>query len=959
MIPLSFAQRRLWFLHELEGPSATYHVPFVLQLDGTVDPAAVALALRDVIGRHETLRTVIVQDDDGIAHQLVLPLTDVSFDITTRDVEPAGVPAAITAAVTEPFDLAHDIPLHGVLLRQDERHHHLVLTVHHIACDGESAGPFATDFVQAYTARRDGLTPQWDDLPVQYADYTLWQRDMLADDSPGSIASAQTDYWRRKLAGLPQPITLPADRPRPAEASHRGGLVEFRLDADLVDALEGVASQRGATVSMVVQAALAVLLSGLGAGEDVAIGGPIAGRTDEALAGLVGFFVNTWVLRVDLSGGPSFGDVVGRVRGDALAAYDRQDVPFERLVEVLNPDRSTAYHPLFQVMCAWQIPWPVLDLPGLRVAFRPVFTGTAKFDLFFNMISRHDGGADGRLEYATDLYEHETAEAIAERFVRVLRRVAGDPDLHVASIDLLSPDEHRRMRQAPTLTAVPSDGLTVDRLVARQAAATPDALAVIGGDTRLTYRELDQRASRLAASLRAHGAHPETLVAVALPRSADLAVALLGVLASGAGFLPIDPAHPAERINAVLADARPVLLLTEHGIRAGLPPAGTPTLLLSDTELSTPTDSHPARPGNVAYVMYTSGSTGTPKGVQITHAGLVNGVLQLAPVAGITEGARVLGSTSVSFDVSVFEFFTTLISGGVVEVVPDVLQVVERGGWSGEVISTVPSAFAAVLSEVGAKLDVGTVVFAGESLSSDVVGRLRRVIPEVRVVNAYGQTESFYASAFEVPVAWTGAGAVPVGRPLGGMRAYVLGAGLQLVPAGVVGELYVGGLVGRGYAGLAGLTASRFVADPFQPGGRMYRTGDLVRWNREGQLEFVGRADAQVKIRGIRVEPAEIEAVLATHPAVDQTVVTARGGRAGGTRLVAYVTTVEPSVLADGEHLEVGLHGGLSNADLREFAAERLPDYLVPSVFVVLERLPLLGNGKVDRLALPEPEFSG
>ncbi|MFI7548048.1 amino acid adenylation domain-containing protein, partial [Actinoplanes sp. NPDC049599] len=959
-IPLSHAQRRLWFLHRFEGPSAVYNLPSVLKLTGELDDAAMAAALRDVVIRHESLRTVVAEDAGGTPYQEILSIDDAAPSLPIIAVTDAGTDAAVAAAVSRGFELDREIPLRAVLLRRSPLDHTLVLVLHHIAGDGGSTAPLAHDLVEAYTARRQGNAPGWDDLPVQYADYTLWQRDLLGDEQdPDGLAGSQLAYWTDKLAGLPVPITLPTDRPRPAEASHRGGAVPFTLDADLVDALEGVASQRGATVSMVVQAALAVLLSGLGAGEDVAIGGPIAGRTDEALAGLVGFFVNTWVLRVDLSGGPSFGDVVGRVRGDALAAYDRQDVPFERLVEVLNPDRSTAYHPLFQVMCAWQNNTaPDLSLPGLQVEAQPAATGTAKFDLFVNLaVTRRDGetSVDGLLEYAIDLYDHDTAARLAARFLRVLRTVAADPEVPVRSINLLD-DSERAQALTSAMPPAPVVGVgSVWEWIAERVVSAPDAVAVVDGAGSLTYRELDERSASMAAALVSRGVGPESVVAVALPRSADLVVGLLGVWRAGAAFAALDTELPTLRLEAVLRDADPAVLLTDAHVAGSLPGHGIPELLCTDVPPA-PAPAATVYAESVAYVMYTSGSTGTPKGVQVTHGGVRNGVAGLVSAMGIGVGARVLGSTSVSFDVSIFEFFTTLIAGGVVEIVPDVLQVVERGGWSGEVISTVPSAFAAVLSEVGAKLDVGTVVFAGEGLSGDLVGRLRAVRPDVRVLNAYGQTESFYASLFEVPQRWQRAGAVPVGRPLGGMRAYVLGAGLQLVPAGVVGELYVGGLVGRGYADQASLTASRFVADPFEAGGRMYRTGDLVRWNREGQLEFIGRADAQVKIRGVRVEPAEVEAALTAHPAVEQSVVVARAGRDGGNRLVAYVVlTGDDLPTADG----FGIHAGVSTTELRDHVGRRLPDYLVPSVFVVLERLPLLGNGKVDRLALPEPEFSG
>ncbi|WP_317889031.1 condensation domain-containing protein, partial [Salinispora mooreana] len=637
MIPLSFAQSRLWFLHKLEGPSATYNGPFVLKLDGIVDVPALRSAIRDVIDRHEVLRTRIVEDAVGEAFQRVVPLSEISFNMDVVDVAPEEVPARVASEVAIPFRLAEEIPIRALLMRQDESHHVLVLTVHHIACDGESADPFVRDLVAAYSARREDRSPQWRELPVQYADYALWQRDLLADESAGSVAGAQIDYWRGKLDGGPRLLNLPTDRSRPPVASHRGGLIEFQLGPAVVDAMSELAAQEGATLSMVMQSALAVLLSRLGAGEDVAIGGPIAGRADEALAELVGFFVNTWVLRVDVSGGPSFSEVLRRVRADALAAYDHQDVPFERLVELLNPERSTAYHPLFQVMCAWQIPWPVVDLPGLRVSFQPAFTGTAKFDLFFNMIPRVGGGAEGRLEYATDLYDHDSAQAIADRLVRVLRQVLAQPAARIDTIDVLDAQERSDLLQSRSATSQSVPELTVDELVSRQAAEHPERTAVIAGHDELTYRMLEERAGRLAALLRARGASTGGVVAVALPRSADLVVAVLAVFKCGAAYLPIDPAYKSERLAAIVEDARPTLLLTDAATSSALPTSNVSTLLLDAVDLTDkklPRLAHAPRivPENVAYVMYTSGSTGVPKGVEVTHGGVVNGVVQLVSV---------------------------------------------------------------------------------------------------------------------------------------------------------------------------------------------------------------------------------------------------------------------------------------------------------------------------------------
>ncbi|HEU5471987.1 MAG TPA: amino acid adenylation domain-containing protein [Actinophytocola sp.] len=956
-VPLSFAQRRLWFIDRFEGPSALYNHAHVLRMTGTPDVPALRAALRDVLLRHESLRTLIGVDDAGNPYQHVVAAAELRLDVPLAEVAPDAVDELVAAELAEPFDLSARIPVRARLLRCAAEEHVLVLVIHHIATDGESMVPLARDLATAYAARVRATAPDWPELPVQYADYSLWQRELLgAENDPGSVLATQAAYWRAELAGVPQPLRLPADRPRPPVASHRGDFVEFGLEPEVLAAVEELARARGATVAMVLQSALSVLLYQLGAGEDITIGSPIANRTDAELAGLIGFFVNTWVLRADLSGNPSFDTVLDRVRGKALAAYENQDVPFERLVELLNPERSTAYHPLFQVMFAWQnIDRADFELSGLRVRHESAFTPTAKFDLFFNLGDIPGTGVLGVLEYATDLFDRATAAGLAARFVSVLRQVVADPDRPVGRVDVLVPAERDRLT-VPNRTAVPVPELTVAELVARQVAATPDAPAVVCGAESLSYAELDARAGRLARELVRRGAGAESVVALALPRSAGLVVALLGVLRSGAAYLPIDPHHPGQRLGFLLADAAPGLVLTDAGTLPALPEHEIPCLLLDDlpeSDVDDPAGS-PVRPDNLAYLMYTSGSTGTPKGVGITHRTVVNGVSRLAEVAGVRPGARVLAATSINFDVSVFEVFTALSTGATVEIVRDVLELGERGGWTGTVLHTVPSVFARLLETAGGAIDVDTVVFAGESLPAALVHRVREHLPAATVVNAYGQTESFYATTFTVGAGWDGAGGVPIGTPLGNMRTYVLGPGLAPVPPGVVGELYVAGEVGRGYHANPGLTAGRFLADPFgAAGSRMYRTGDLARWNADGQLEFAGRADNQIKIRGVRIEPAEIEQALTAHPGIAHAVVVAKPGRTGETRLVGYLV---PARTGDAGPNTRDLTVDLSAGALRRFAAARLPEFLVPAAFVVLDRLPLDPNGKVDRAALPEPE---
>ncbi|MFG2312765.1 amino acid adenylation domain-containing protein [Streptomyces sp. NPDC048566] len=963
MIPLSFAQRRLWFLHRLEGPSATYTIPFVLRLEGPLDTAVLATAVTDVVTRHETLRTLITESADGTPEQTILPAPDTPLAYRVTDVTARDLDDALDGELRRGFHLESEPPLRTTVFRLSADEHVVAFVFHHIAVDGASMAPFLRDLVDAYTARGRGEAPRWTPLPVQYKDYTLWQRQLLGDENdPDSIAAAQIDYWRGELEGVPQPVQLPLDRPRPTLADHRGGHVSFALDRDLLTGLGKLAADHGATAPMAAQAALALLLHKLGGGREVTIGSPIEGRADEQLDDLIGFFVNTWVLRADLSAGLAFTDLLEQVREKALAAYDNQDMPFERLVELLGPDRATSYQPLFQVMLAWQFVWPRIEIPGLRATPVAADTRSAKFDLFFNVVPDAEGGAYGRLEYAAELFDHDTAAGVADRFVRLLREVVSDPRAPLARLDVRTDAERDRLARLNDTTA-PVAGTTVPERVAAQTARTPDATAVVCRGTELTYRELDARSARLAATLRDRGVGPGVLVAVALPRSADLVVALLAVLRAGGAYLPVDPGYPAARIELLLGTAGPALVLTDRAVAGTLPSDGTPAVLLDDLDLAdgaapAPAAGCQAAPDDLAYVMFTSGSTGTPKGVAVTHAGVVNGVQDLSGVVRVGPGDRMLAATSVNFDVSVFEIFTALTTGASVEIVRDVLELAERPAWSGTTVSAVPAVFSALLDQLGQDPDtlpltVDTLVFAGEALSADLVRKVRRVLPDVRIVNAYGQTESFYATTHTLPPGPPPAGALPVGRPLANLRAHVLGPDLSPVPPGVTGELHVAGLLARGYHDNAPATAERFVACPFgPPGTRMYRTGDLARWDRDGHLVYAGRADTQVKVNGIRIEPTEIETVLAGHPDVGQAAVTVRDDLAGSPRLVAYVA---PPAAGQGTPAPPA---ALSETELRAFAAGRLPDYMVPAALVVLDRLPLTASGKIDRAALPAPRFT-
>ncbi|GAA1938250.1 hypothetical protein GCM10009837_75670 [Streptomyces durmitorensis] len=896
MIPLSFAQRRMWFLHRLEGPSATYSIPFALRLDGTLDTAALAAAVTDVVTRHESLRTLVVESADGTPEQRVLPPDEADLHFRVVDVAPESLDDAMQEAVSESFDLETELPLRTFVFRLSPREHVLTFVFHHIAADGASMAPFLRDLVSAYTARHRGGAPQWTPLPVQYKDYTLWQRQLLGEDGDKeSVAAPQLAYWRQELAEVPQPVQLPLDRPRPPTASYRGGHVDFLLEPDLVAGLGKIAAERGATAPMVVQAALAVLLQKLGAGEDVTIGSPIEGRTDEALADLVGFFVNTWVLRADLSKAPSFSDLVEQVRDKALAAYDNQDVPFERLVELLNLERSTSYQPLFQVMLAWQFVWPEIEMPDLRASLAPAGTDTAKFDLFFNIVPEASGRAYGRLEYATELFDHTTAVDIVDRLVRILGQAVADPGVRLGDVDVLSAGEREWLVGEVNDTAHPVAVDTLPGAFEAQVERDPDRLALIGEQERLSYAEFNRRANQLAHWLVEQGAGPEQLVAVRVPRSVDLMVAVYAVVKAGAAYLPIDPDLPEDRVRHVLESANPLVVLDETLPDVSGHPTANPRRALS--------------PDNAAYVIYTSGSTGGPKGVQVSHRSIMNRLAWGLAHFDVTAEDRVLLSTSASFDVSVPELFAPLQVGAAVVIArPDgrrdpayLAELIQREQVTGA--DFVPSLLEVFITEPAARecTSLRWAEVAGEAFPAALANKAVAVLPGCGVHNLYGPTEA----AVEV-TAWQhvpGADRVPIGAPVWNTQVYVLDAALRPVAPGVAGELYLAGAgLARGYVEQSALTAHRFVACPYgAPGTRMYRTGDVVRWNRDGQVEYLGRTDFQVKIRGFRIELGEIEQALAGHPGVAQATVVVQEDEQGDKRLVGYVVPDPDAAAVDAD----------------------------------------------------------
>jgi aspartate racemase len=941
VLPLSHAQRRLWFIDNMDGSGGQYNIPLAVRLIGELDAAAMGSALGDVVARHESLRTTFPHTE-GVPRQHI---TDAAIEMAVREADPARLDELLAAEAGRGFDLSTEIPLRAFLFVLAPREHVLLLVLHHIAGDHASMGPLARDIGVAYAARVRGAAPDFAPLPVQYADYALWQRQVLgSEDDPDSAISRQLGHWRSALAGLPEELALPTDRPRPAVAGTRGDVVAVPIPAAVGQGLTGLAKATGTSLFMVVRTAVAVLLTRLGAGTDIPLGTTVAGRTDEALDDLIGFFVNTIVLRTDTSGDPSFRELLARVRATDLAAYTNQDVPFERVVEELNPVRSLARNPLFQIMVGYQASGrEALSVPGLTLAPQPMPEDTAQFDLSFSFTDGEHGAVLGSVDFNLDLFDRDTVRTMADRLARLLTAMAADPDQRIGSAEVLAADEREQLLTGWNDTSVAVPPLTVADLIRAQAERTPAATALIAGGTELTYQELDTRANRLAHELISRGARPERFVAVAVSRSAELVVTLLAVLKTGAGYLPLDPDHPAERIGHMLDDADPVLLVTDGAMACDVP-----TLRLDQLSLTGPVTDPAVRVVGTqpAHVIYTSGSTGRPKGVVVPHAGLTNMLLSTVERFPMDQDDRVLAVTTIAFDIAGLELYLPLISGAGLVVAdkdtvlhpPALTDLMGRTGVT--FMFATPSLWQALLDHDAESLRGLRMLVGGEALPAGQAAAMRAVAGEV--TNAYAPTETtVYSTA---AVLDDRPGVPTIGRPIRNTAVYVLDANLRLVPATVPGELYIAGDgVTRGYLNRPALTAERFVADPFgAPGARMYRTGDLARWGRDGKIDYLGRVDHQVKIRGFRIELGEIETVLAAHPAVAKAAVLVHEVRPGDKRLVGYVVPVGAAV---------------DSAALRGHVGATLPDYMVPAVFVTLDRFPSTPNGKLDRKALPLPDF--
>lgn len=979
-IPLSFAQRRLWFLHCLEGPSPTYNIPVAVRLSGELDQGLLKAALYDLVRRHESLRTIF-PESQGTSYQHILDADRACPELHVTEIAEKELSDRLAEAVRYSFDLAAEPAFRAELFVIGPDEYVLLLLVHHIVGDGWSLTPLTRDLGTAYAARCHGRSPEWAPLAVQYADYALWQQELLGnEDDPNSLIAGQLAFWKETLKNLPDQLELPTDYSRPAEPSHDGDTIHFRIEPEFHKRLQELARANRVSLFMVLQSGLAALLTRLGAGTDIPIGSPIAGRNDDALGDLVGLFINTLVLRTDTSGDPSFRELLDRVREVNLAAYDNQDLPFERLVEVLNPARSRATHPLFQIMLAFQnTPDAELHLPDMESSLRINSVGSAKFDLTLEISEDRlaDGtpnGMEGLLEYSTDLFKRETAQALADRLMRLLEAAESDPDEQIGNLDILAPEERSSMVTDWQSVSEKIPHACLPEQFEKQAALRPDAIAVVYENQALNYAELNERANRLARMLISEGVGPEQFVALALPRSLEMAVGLLAVLKAGAAYLPLDPDYPADRIAFMLKDAQPAFIMTNTKAANHIPPVeNVPKIVLDDPELAEKLNTYPAEnpknkdrtqplsPLNTAYVIYTSGSTGVPKGVMIPHQNVTRLFAATEHWFRFSSDDIWTMFHSYAFDFSVWEIWGPLLHGGRLVIVPHhvsrspeaFLRLLVKEGVT--VLNQTPSAFYQFMQaereqpDLGQALSLRYVIFGGEALELSRLEDWYNRHPENRpqLINMYGITETtVHVSYIELDRSMAALRANSlIGCGIPDLGVYVLDERLQPVPPGVAGELYVSGAgLARGYLGRPGLTSERFIADPFgPPGTRMYRTGDVARLRADGSLDYVGRADHQVKIRGFRIELGEIEAALVQHPQLEDAAVIVREDQPGDKRLAAYVIPSEET---------------FDTAELRRYAAERLPDYMVPAAFVTMKELPLTPNGKLDRKALPAPDFA-
>ena len=957
--PLSFAQERLWFLNQLEPESPAYNESNITRLSGSLDVPALEKALNQIVERHEVLRTTIALAG-GAPQQLIarsrsLDLPRIDLRTLTDKERDCEAHRLITETLRRPFDLSRDLMLRALVIRLTEQEHTFLLVKHHIASDGWSAGILWQELAALYRGSISGEMAPLPELPVQYADYAVWQRNALR----GAALETKLAYWRKQLNNLPT-LQLPTDRPRTPVQTLRGARHPLVLSRNLLSEINALCRRERVTMFMTLLAAFQVLLQKYSGQDDIVVGAPIAKRDRPELETLIGFFINSLVLRTDLTGNPTFRELLRRVREVALGAYEHQDVPFEKLVEQLKPERNLSHSPLFQVVFALQnAPAAPLKLEGLTATALAVDNGTAKFDLTLSL-QEEAGELKGWFEYNTDLFDAATTRRMLWHFENLLRAIVANPEQPLSELPVLTHDERQQLLQEwnDTRRRYPKDS-TVQGLFEAQVERTPDAVAAVFNEQQMTYTELNRDANRLGHYLQTLGVGPGTFVGVCVERSLSMIVALLGILKAGSAYVPLDPAYPKERLAFMLEDTQTPVLLTEQRLLSALPKHEMKIVCLDRDRDRIRRESEANLPGrttaeDLAYVMYTSGSTGRPKGVEVPHRGIAR-LISGSEYALFGAQEVFLQLAPMSFDASTFEIWGALLHGGRCVLFPgDVPTVQELDAvlhrHSVTTLWLTASLFNAVVDQApGALSNIRQLLTGGEALSVPHVRRAQALLPALEITNGYGPTESTtFACCYRIPKPFeVTRSSVPIGRPIANTKVYILDKHLHPVPVGVRGELHIGGDgLARGYLNETDLTAQKFIADPFNlnSGARLYKTGDLARYLPDGNIEFLGRMDRQIKLRGFRIELGEIESTLAQHPGVSETVLLAQEDNPEDKRLVAYVVP-EPECCP-------------TAAELNQFLKTKLPGYMVPSVVVFLDRLPLTANGKLDRQALSKPDLS-
>ncbi|NEO98539.1 MAG: amino acid adenylation domain-containing protein [Symploca sp. SIO2E9] len=965
-LPLSFAQQRLWFLQQLEPDNPFYNEYGAIQLTGILNVAALEQSLNEIVQRHEALRTTFKMLDgetfQTIAPSLILTLPVVDLCQLPEAEQEMEVQRLATDQNQGPFDLVQDSLLRWTLVQLSEQKHVLLFTIHHIVYDGWSAGVIIRELSALYETFSSGKPVSLPELPIQYADFAVWQRQELQ----GAKLESQLSYWKQQLNNAPPLLQLPTDRPRPPVQTYRGAKESFELPKSLTKALQAIGRKAEATLFMTLLAAFKVLFYRYSGQEDIIIGSPIANRNRAEIEGLIGCFVNTLVLRTDCSGNPTFEELLGRVRQVTMKAYEHQDLPFEKLVEELQPERDANYNPLFQVLFNLQnTPEVKLELPELTLTPFEVEHTRTLFDLRLDM-TEIDSGLEGFWEYNTDLFDAARINRMMGHFQKLLEVIAANPQQRVDQLPLLSQSErHQLLTEWNDTAREYASDTCIHQLFEEQVEKTPDAVAVVFENQQLTYQQLNQRANQLAHHLQSLGVKPEVLVGICVERSLEMVVGLLGILKAGGAYVPPDPNYPQERLSYMLADSGVEVLLTQQSLLEYLPPSQAQVVCL-DTDWGV-IEQHPQKnlevgicSDNLAYVIYTSGSTGKPKGVQICHQSVVNFLNSMSHVLGLTQEDTFCAVTTISFDIAALDLYLPLTVGAKV-IVASRGVATDSERLLSELFSSKISVMQATPATWQMLLDAGwssnyplKVLCGGEALSAQLAHQILETGSQLW--NLYGPTEAtIWSTIYQVGANKTVAvnqGVPPyIGRPIANTQIYILDKNLQPLPIGVPGELYIGGNgLARGYLNRPELTQEKFIPNPFNNSkfktqkSKLYKTGDLARYLPDGNIEFLGRIDNQVKIRGFRIELGEIEAVLNQHSQVREAVVVAREDQAGDKRLVAYVVP----------HSEISI----ATSNLRDLLQQKLPNYMIPSAFVILEALPLTPNGKVNRKALPAPDIS-